>query len=438
MQLRKRSNYHRNASFLDGGGGDWNFTFAGAKGSFESSAFIIARDYETVSIDDEGNRKKKTVKQFKSFISPVHFYVWSNGITEKNFYEMISGHVFQKPYFDIDIQMTDAIKEFGESNVILNVEESVKEFAHGVANLLKSDSFMTFSSNASTSIKKLSYHIVIDSVHLNSHVENKNLVYLVQSKIKSKITPFVDIQVYKSLQQFRLLGSGKLGTQRVKTFREDLSSYLHYSNMGTFMSSLITYIPSDCHEVKIKIPDFTSSKRFIHYSSSSSSPTESINFNPDAVFETVLLKLKLPLNLFSIRDVIYEKNTIILDRKGATYCIGCKSTHSNENPFISVMSQNTFVFNCRRGSKLKVVGGGDGCGGEVDGISPPTKPQPSSSSSTKKEGGGVNKKLIVGDHQSSSGCKRLRKRRCASDCFSLATTNDDVANIMLKMRSEGS
>lgn len=64
--------------------------------------------------------------------------------------------------------------------------------------------------------QKFSYHIIVDGYALSNHMECKLFSNMLLGTIDDKIKPFVDAQVNKSLQNFRLVGCHKRGSARLK------------------------------------------------------------------------------------------------------------------------------------------------------------------------------------------------------------------------------
>lgn len=63
---------------------------------------------------------------------------------------------------------------------------------------------------------KYSYHIVVDGYALSNHMECKMFANMLLGAVNENVKPFIDAQVNKSLQNFRLVGCHKRGSDRTK------------------------------------------------------------------------------------------------------------------------------------------------------------------------------------------------------------------------------
>lgn len=261
-------------------------------------------------------------------------------------YEIIRSNFSHKWYADIDIVLEGFATE--KSKCVLHAEETievVKEVKKALLALLpiSEDDIMVASSNGE---KKHSYHIVVDRWCLANREEAKAIYSNVIDMIPVKYRPALDL-LYKSLQQFRLYGSHKFESERVKVFRTDLSSWKpiatpvddKHLELLRFTSFLVGNI-SGCSY----LPSFVSEK-------------EIRNFDKD---ENSLNKedTEKVLNLFRARYkehsaftyLCYDKCFITLKRIRPSYCASCSRSHEHENPYLLVVGpEKCIYFDCRRG-----------------------------------------------------------------------------------------
>ena len=174
----------------------------------------------------------KAVKSFSLFQNAysLNDFVTKTCTTpqERVFYEVITEECSQKPYFDIDysrpIDGGGLELETVESYVslIATAAESVARRICGVEN----SNSIVFSS---CSDLKFSYHIIVNGIKLASHKEAKLFCegvcaeILLRSPSGRGSISIIDRCIYKSTQQFRMAGCSKIGTNRIKTHRPDLS-----------------------------------------------------------------------------------------------------------------------------------------------------------------------------------------------------------------------
>lgn len=72
--------------------------------------------------------------------------------------------------------------------------------------------------DSSTNVKQ-SFHVVVNGVY------HKDFYELVRNKLPPVIRPYLDIAVYKSNQQFRLIGNHKIGKTNVKVLDETITKW---------------------------------------------------------------------------------------------------------------------------------------------------------------------------------------------------------------------
>lgn len=134
-------------------------------------------------------------------------------------YEKIIGSYLQKPHFDVDISLeeypfiNDEIFQEILDELITAIDTTLLE--KGVEIDLFKDVLVFTSHNN----KKKSCHVVIDHyVHSNNN-EAKGFYQDVTNRMDSDYKQFIDDAVYKSTQDFRIMGNQKYGSNRIKTFQ---------------------------------------------------------------------------------------------------------------------------------------------------------------------------------------------------------------------------
>jgi hypothetical protein len=329
----------------------------------------------------EASTPAKT-RSYARFVSYIHFVGWmfkNLKVGERSCYEVAISGSRVKPFFDIDFTMDPEDKErFSISDVDAAVTEMGK--AAAVATGLPEAVALVFSSFGKEDAK-YSYHIVIDKVALPTIAEAKQFAFHVKKSLSFSSTPVmpqllkaIDPGVYKSNQQFRVLGCRKSDKSegQTKIFRKDLSTLNTYVEELTTMSpspfvflygaSLITSI-SGCK------PPLSSS--FFAKSQLEENPfrtcflspnyTKTLLPTPDCSLDTAEKALaemtKKFLKLPGVDSVPFKiggiKGSIVtLIRTAPSFCPICQRTHSNENPYMMVdEDKGVAKFNCRRTSE---------------------------------------------------------------------------------------
>lgn len=279
---------------------------------------------------------------------------------QRYFYEIIMGDLPQKPHFDIDIKVSDCpegkdLNELGnevKNGVIANILHVGEE--NGVTFSLEKD-ILVYTSHGE---KKRSYHIIIHHHCHSNHEQAKAFYKAVNAKMVEENRVFVDHSVYSSKQNFRLVGSQKIGSYRPKKFCEvysfggkeikhvyDVSFRSEeHKRLESFKISLISWV-SECEYLPSFQDDYQRERYFKEYVEedygdlSDGTIEEAIQILDDTRKSLVS---KFP---FEVREV--KGNIISLRRLRPSWCNMCGRSHEHENPYIMIVG-NDLHFCCRR------------------------------------------------------------------------------------------
>lgn len=204
---------------------------------------------------------------------------------------------------------------------------------------------------------KQSFHLIINNWAVDDVIEAKEIYTRTIEKIPEVLRKYVDHTVYKGNQQFRMLGSQKLGSNRCKVLCESyyfngvLQNHI-YSNMIDenkdalqiirFQESLVTFT-SYCKNVPRLIKSEHRGKAYKR-----KDDYEEYELDKEAIEEAMQLMFAnmgedVP---FKISDV--HGSMILLRRLKPSHCSICNRTHENQNPFIYVTFHGYVYFDCRR------------------------------------------------------------------------------------------
>lgn len=379
--------------FLVENGDDSRNCLLGHENVVPNKHFIVARDV-------------KSYKNFARFESYFDFFTWMGknvpNVSERFFYETVISGCHVKPFFDIDYSCDGQFNETEMDDFASLVGKCAVEYS-GVKNA----EALIFSSHEKHAINpiKFSYHVVINGVRLNSIKEAKIFYTNLISNLpcKKELINTIDESVYKSTQQFRIIGCRKFGVgdERVKVFRPDLSiTTSYYTTPILTISSLITNV-AGCYYPPIK------SKCYTDLQTQSTLTTKTFEQHPDCCeleSEEALRALQDNIGFenapFKIRGII--GNMILLGRTQISFCPICERKHEHENPFMvltdyksSDNKHNKIVkLYCRRNSENKHI--------DVTFLSSsasPTSPSPEQTTSLCKKVKGryyVKRRLKVG------------------------------------------
>lgn len=257
----------------------------------------------------------RIIKLFSSFDNYIEFYYYQQNFTEKNFYEVIRGA--QKPHFDIDCN---------ESNEDL-LDNIINQLNNVLNKLLNNPLVLIYKSrNKNNTQTKKSAHIVVDRYFHKDHLEAKSFYEIVTQQIEPELRKYLDPSVYSSTQQFRLLGSSKIGSDRIKV----LINKQDGDDLDNFRMSLVSY-----------------TKKCVHISIEIEKPVGKIKQIDNVDVKEVYGLVKQNIRDFNFDINRYENGIIMLKNKGKYNCCICNRTHEHENPYILVTKKSIYYV-CRR------------------------------------------------------------------------------------------
>ena len=279
--------------------------------------------------------KYRRYTKFRNF-AEFSKYFHSCQEKEKCFYEMMRENQGRKPYFDIDID--DPAFDY------MPMLEEIKKIL--VDMISKKIRILIFDS--STESKK-SFHIIVDGFYLQTYKELLAFFDSVKEKTSESYKQFLDRSVYKSVQQFRIVGSHKFMKTNTKILREDLSYKFK------ILKSLKTEIAKFNYMLASSLVTNTSSCEVI-YGFQPKVEEKEWNISGSAQESAIEDVMKIFYEKYSPRGFNFheckEKNgnlLIVLRRINSTFCELCNREHENENPYITVSGEyRNITLYCRR------------------------------------------------------------------------------------------
>lgn len=294
---------------------------------------------------------------FPSYINFTRFHL-SLPPEKRCFFEIILDS-YQKPHFDLDFSPgVEHVDEY--FNYFLEIMISTFEELFSPLNL--STDILIFTSHGA----KKSFHVIIDNYMHFDNFEAKEFCLRIREKLPEEVKPYLDTSVYSKKQQFRIVGSQKKESGRIKTllspwsykgqrveycFRQEPINEGHKLNL-LLEASLVSYI-GNCallsYLIKQKEPEITSSEEI-------SSEMAKKAFGLLAQKANVLTFpggkeggfASLP---YEIRDVV--RNVVVLKRLRPSMCRICRRIHYHENPYL-IVKQGHVYFDCRRPIKERL------------------------------------------------------------------------------------
>lgn len=316
----------------------------------EASNYFIVQSYYRARNGDY----KRT---FAAFRSSVDFYIYYRTCADKEHHEVILN--LQKPRFDIDLESSklpsgyESLEEYGNiirNSIIITVSEVLRDLGVPLAD------FSSFVICSSHGLNKYSTHIILaDYMHTNCN-EAKEFFRLIVEKSKT-ISGVIDLEeplkngildgnIYKSIQSFRLIGSGKRDEfgviVRHKSYVRSISIYntiLEFEKIENakdelrlFRRAAITDVVN-CKHIPIVLPikeEFQSNILL-----------------PDGIEVNIMSFVDLlDPDTFEVGEV--KGSLITLIRKKRSYCTICNREHDRANPYVIVVTNGDIRFYCRQ------------------------------------------------------------------------------------------
>lgn len=324
---------------------------------------------------------REGIRLYSLFEDYAAFYNYQIKFTtpDRSFYEVIIGQ--RKPIFDIDIDLTNPAAEYflqpdGSYDTWLLcqilIDTIVKILKRYNIPLQPQRNIVWFSSHGPD---KHSYHLVLDGYCHPDHNEAAYFYQLVITELPDDIKErihtnnWIDHKVYNSKQQFRILGSQKLGSDRPKQLIETWYSYVtgevewmpiiypdsaaHYELM--ILSSSLASFTSACKMLPNFDPDRlrrlteASTRKWDLIENDIEATSEEIRCAMDKakVFWKTFADGSFPYSLIKARGTM-----LLLKRIRPAFCPKCSRIHHSENAFMHISNKQIFL-NCRRSSDGK-------------------------------------------------------------------------------------
>lgn len=280
---------------------------------------------------------------FEAFSNAKEFYNYNLGLKPKNrnYYETVLEDIPQKPRFDVDIDRRKAPGSLDPVTVINDLIFAIMDVAAYYDQEIGFDDLLIYSSNGPN---KYSYHIVIDHWYHENHHEARAFYNLVIDAMSERYSKYVDNSVYKSLQQFRIIGNTKKGEQRPKTritewkYNDSDITWELDSPYREFLRSLLTNT-NNCKHLNIELDE----KKY-------ESGTEGDPKGSDVVDIDKILPFIPPGLTFDT----FNKHGYRLKRTYPSKCLICKRIHDHENAYIKI-EDGVIIYKCFRDLSIRHV-----------------------------------------------------------------------------------
>lgn len=312
----------------------------------KSNNSLLGRERITkgkLPICSEGNGNK----EFASF-RYLELYNYSLSLPDDRrcLFEIILGSRYQKPYFDIDIDLCDKESPYTRQQMIHIAEQLPDAIINSISKEFPQidvdNSIAVFDSHSEN---KRSFHIIVFKWCVVNCEANRKFFEKAMLHVPTPWKRFIDKTMYKSVQYFRLYMSTKYGKGRIKNYNSTHSRWRPTSDnpvMETFLNSIVSYT-EDCN----LIPFDEDVERFPTFEKAE------ISAEDEAKVAKVISTMPYA-SCFCISE--FKDGFVVMRRLMPSYCSVCEKVHENENPFAYVsMSGNVYV-SCRRTDKSSLIG----------------------------------------------------------------------------------
>ena len=266
-----------------------------------------------------------TLMDFRSYISRIPE-------DEHCFYETILGYRKQKPHFDIDFEGENQRDVRVKSRRLLRSLKNAIQIVLGF-DLGDSDWLVFSSHGVKGDHYKRSYHVVIDNYcHLNNDEArafyDRVMLHIDEDK------EHIDHAVYGSVQQFRIYGSQKYGSNRPKICDTHIAK--NYKQATKIWNSSIIGNVAYCTLLPLYVV-----------------PKEKREFTSNTLTEEGIDELTELIEnheyTCGMSIVNIDGTMVIMRRNGVkNECPNCSVVHDAENPFITTDKYGEVWFYCRR------------------------------------------------------------------------------------------
>lgn len=307
------------------------------------------------------NKEGNPIRIYAFFESYVEFFRYFQEFepADRSFYEIIFGELPQKPHFDIDIDADNFNQSYPNESWDLGAETLRTALIQACIDVLTSlkmpfnlqRDLLLYTSHGPT---KRSFHLVLNNICHDGNREARAFYDAVVAQIRiltqNKYAEFVDRGVYSSRQQFRMVGSQKVGSGRPKVF------HAQFEFKGQVYEHIYTETTTD-PEIQGLIITYESMVSFISGCSFIPSlvpprPYGGTNLSelPDldrTVVSQCLTMLQEKMNPCPFTVIGIKGHVISLHRLRPSHCPLCLRQHEHENPRM-YLSNGKIFWDCRR------------------------------------------------------------------------------------------
>lgn len=316
----------------------------------------------------DANGRPKEDKSFFYCVSEADLILYQQHfqVKDRNFFEVIV-RCPQKSHFDIDLKTDDGRRGWKlVEDLITALIRQYKQDFNVDLDIMKD--IRVYSSCGPT---KQSYHLIVINYYHVDNLQAEMLYKRVYEQMSNPDKTAIDPAVYKSIQQFRALGSQKPGSNRIKTLCRKFTYNGNLCENQPFGSndqtprsdrlaqeafelseSLVSNIEG-CQPLKSYTRNIQNIKHEHDLDMKPCELTEAkVQLTVDLLAKYHGMSTPEFNSIFKIRGT--SGNRIDWNRSTSSKCLICERIHDGDGAYV-YMKDNVFFYYCRRGGKKYVM-----------------------------------------------------------------------------------
>jgi len=268
-------------------------------------------------------------EEYLLFQSRGQFWDYYDSLDQKHLEEVIFGDLPQFPKFDIDIKGKSQDDKDAVVDILRQIIDGIKDTISDEYQCTIDTVIVLEASGFTRGQWKYSFHIILPQYAFRNHLQARMFYRRLIHRLPADISKYVD-DVNKSIQNFRMYGSSKLGEDRpfvLSPLSEQLGTETEIEDSNHLLvvcADTNNFLPIK----KINIKGFKGSIRQPHQS-------KLIERAINLADERQISKGFKYRDTSNAEDVIF----INFDRLCPTYCSLCNETHHKDNTLYLRLSQ---------------------------------------------------------------------------------------------------
>jgi hypothetical protein len=286
-----------------------------------------------ISIDKKTSKSKCCYMYFNDWQDFLKYYKTIDK-ENRHFYEMFNNKI----KFFLDIDCKDNYDNSEWNNIIDIIKNKLLLFLYKITGIIDIN-IIRCESKYIENEKKRSCHLIVENFNFDTKY-CKELYNMFIKELSDKIQKYIDNQVYGENRCLRIIGSSKIGSDRIKY---DFDNIYDIS-----LKHFVSNIDNTIYVESTKYYNINSNnKKNIFMKIGLKSNYDIKDYEYLNYINIINDKINNSKKFIRIRKNGIKGNMIILDLICPYYCKCCNRIHDLENPFI-IINKGSLDFYCRR------------------------------------------------------------------------------------------